>query len=180
MGKAVAIAEGTVAITRAVLEVAEEIKAAFPDRSVVIEVWNHTDHELRLQSHEHTSGTFGELPSQRIAPRTVDVYGSRRRGRPEGAAGSVTYVVLGNDARWTVGWRLCWRSWRSRSSSSRLRGSDALAFEGGDLIGGSTTQGRARFELFVREQAPIVVEGRGGADGSVDVRPPGPGTRLVH
>ncbi|WP_409328780.1 hypothetical protein [Trujillonella humicola] len=162
MGKLVAIAAAA-EIAETAAKVATKLRDNMPARGVVVEVHNHTDDELVMTGHEHTSGMFGELPSSRIPPKTVDIYGSRRRGRPEGAAGSVTYRVEGRDARVTVGWRLRWRSWRSRSSSSSVSGREAHLFAVSDIIGGSTSSGEARYEVTKRN-GEIIVEGRPGTD----------------
>jgi hypothetical protein len=169
MGVLVAVAAGT-EIARNLTEMADKLRDNFPARLVVVEMRNEPDHTLVLTGHEHTSGTFGELPSTRIPPHTVDIYGSRRRGRPEGAAGSVTYRIEGKQAQLTVGWRLRWRSWRSRSSTSALSGRQAHEFGLTDLIGGSTTSGIARFELTEQVEA-IIVDGSPAAGGRRTERP---------
>lgn len=169
MGVLVAVAAGT-EIAKNLTEMADKLRDNFPARLVVVEMRNETDHTLVLSDHQHTSGTFGELPSTRIPPQTVDIYGSRRRGRPEGAAGSVTYRVEGKQAQATVGWRLRWRSWRSRSSTSALSGREAHEFALTDLIGGSTTSGMARFEL-TEQDGDIVVEGTPASGGRRTDRP---------
>lgn len=175
MGILVSIAAGA-ELAKTLLDVGEKLRQFFPSRAVVIQVHNHTDQTLRLVNHAHTSGVFGELPSQQIPPKTIDVYGSRRRGRPEGARGWVEYRVEGADASCRVQWSLRWRSWRSRSSSSSLSGSDAQRFEVTDIIGGSTSQGEARYELLVGSGggASGGGQGQGGADQRV---PRGPGNQ---
>lgn len=128
-----------------------EIGGLMPSRAVIVQVHNHTAHTLRLESHHHNAGRFGEDPSQTIPPNTTEVFWSERRHyRTEGTHGWVVYQIQGQQATCKVEWRLRWRSWRRNTSSSELKGSKRNNFRLTDSMGGGSRQGEAKFELFRR------------------------------
>lgn len=166
MGILVSIAKAA-EIAKITSELEEQLrKKRGPTRVVVIQVHNHTDTPLRLHSHDHESGNFGEPPSQIIPPQEVDIYGSRRRSWAiAGAIGSVTYRLQNKNANATVSWRNRYTPGRRNRASSSLSGTDAHHFELTSIIGGGSTA-QARYELFKRDDEGIIIEGPGGSGNS--------------
>ena len=65
------------------------------DRTCLLEVWNTTDHTLRVRGHSHAHGGFAEPPSIEVPPSSVDTFGSQSSGGSifTGTEGFVTYEI---------------------------------------------------------------------------------------
>lgn len=139
IGSAVAIVKGTE-------QVAKKLNQK---RTVLIQVYNHTDHTLRMVSHEHSSGDFAVPPSQRIPPGSVDIFGSQDRAWSiaTGAVGSITYAIGDTNTTATIRWSNPF--FGKNSGSATARGKNARDFQMTGIVGAGL-DAQARYEVLPR------------------------------
>jgi hypothetical protein len=136
IGKAVKITEGVASIL-------EKLSSDDLDRSVVVEVQNHTERPLKLAHHFHSGGGFAEPPNQEIPPGMVELFGSQDRGFLTGTSGGVVYKS-DLDFRVHLDWNNPFAG--SNDCSGRTSGEKAAAY-GATAICGSGNHAHMKYEI---------------------------------
>ena len=154
----------------AIVKATEEVtKKLNQKRTVLIQVYNHTDKTLRIRSRDHSSGDFAEPPSARIPPRSVDIFGSQDRAWSvmTGAVGSITYGIEGEDTTVTVRWSNPF--FGKNRGSATASGSGARNYEVTNIMGAGL-DAQARYEVLPRVEWPrSVSRGSGSVTPETDV-----------
>jgi hypothetical protein len=116
-------------------------------RSVLLELWNHTDYTLRVDSHHHAHGGFEEPPDIEVPPQMVSSFGSQSKAWSiwTGTEGSVTYDVIEQGALATVRWNNPF--YGSNSCRGKMAGEKALSFEVTSICGAGNEHAKMKYEL---------------------------------
>lgn len=105
---------GVVVLIGAGIAIYAGVKAAMQQlgiqegRSVILNVENHTNYLLHTTDSVHSSGAFGVVPENNLAPQTADGFSSMDTGLFTGAIGAMTYQAEANAVAYRITWANPW------------------------------------------------------------------------